>query len=646
LNKLRQILLLRQVAILGYVAVEDEGTGAFRNRAELQLRTRRDGKIFSAELLPLHGEDKVGSDLDEGTLKELHHGSRLVALLNQARNARDFTLLSSHAIMSKLLPPASPLLWRLPRAPSDPFDPPPVNVNPGDPPKGGVGASPQQGPFPPVMLVAAPEDLVMASVRGVDDRIKYVAGQGKLHTAVEIALHNRHVIAPQRFQDLVTAYLDDLLAKKDFNRAAQECPRLIGTDPVAWEAWIYRFARLRQLGCLAPLIPTQDPRLRSSIYEMVLEHFLDEDPRLFLSAIRAWGKPNQPPRGRKGGAKAEAGAGAQGGEGAAEGEGHLYRLKEVKDRVRGVLAVRTDPVLLEAQAHLHVYDGDFENALICYWELLRVSSGSSPRGGEAMTLTQTRMRDYSPVFQLIEEHSLFAAVEDKVMNLVRMNRDMARDLLVRYLDRLPVGPVVRQLQGDRRLLLWYLDALFKHAPEQYNAPEYERFHVLQLALYAEAAPPFRPVRSDEADCEDYRSDLLSFLMWSNYITLEGALAECQKRSPPLYNEMVYILGRMANNKDALTILLERVGSVQRAIKFVEANDKSLWQDLIDFSLRTPAFLTGLLRHAGQYNVDLALQLISEIPLGMRIRGLKEKLLAIIASYDYDVRMHQGAMEVR
>ena len=138
--------------------------------------------------------------------------------------------------------------------------------------------------------------------------------------------------------------------------------------------------------------------------------------------------------------------------------------------------------------------------------------------------------------------------------------------MVRYVDRLHVESVVRQLQGkaERPLLLWYLHTLFRRLPEQYNAPEYKDFHVLQVELYAGAAPAFQPVDADEENGDGpYESDLLSFLMWSNHVRLETALAECQKRTPPLYDEMVYILGRIGHTQEALNILLEKIGSVSR-----------------------------------------------------------------------------------
>ena len=74
----------------------------------------------------------------------------------------------------------------------------------------------------------------------------------------------------------------------------------------------------------------------------------------------------------------------------------------------------------------------------------------------------------------------------------------------------------------------------------------------------------------------------------------------------------------------------------RAIEFVEAHDKDLWYRLIEHSLKNEAFLSGLLDHAGVYDVDLA-RLVAEIPKGMHIPGLRDKVVKIISDYHFQAR---------
>ena len=78
------------------------------------------------------------------------------------------------------------------------------------------------------------------------------------------------------------------MAKKDFQQAAEECPRLLDGDPTAWERWIYGFARRRRLSAVVPYVPIKNPRLPAPVYEVVLEHLLLTEPRLFLQTLRRY----------------------------------------------------------------------------------------------------------------------------------------------------------------------------------------------------------------------------------------------------------------------------------------------------------------------------------------------------------------------
>jgi hypothetical protein len=140
------------------------------------------------------------------------------------------------------------------------------------------------------------------------------------------------------------------------------------------------------------------------------------------------------------------------------------------------------------------------------------------------------------------------------------------------------------------LLYRYLHTLFTRIPEQYNTqPEYAEYHTMQIPLYAQFAPAFK--RSENREIKSFHerlhennsnpnpnqnsnlnsnlnsnmsslpqnppssssssqrqqvvdSDFLLFLKKSNFAPLELALKECEKRKPPLYLEMIFILGKI------------------------------------------------------------------------------------------------------
>lgn len=59
--------------------------------------------------------------------------------------------------------------------------------------------------------------------------------------------------------------------------------------------------------------------------------------------------------------------------------------------------------------------------------------------------------------------------------------------------------------------------------------------------------------------------------------------------------MVYLLGRMGNTREALSIIIHNLKNIQMAIEFCKENDDAdLWNDLINQSLDQPQIMTKLL----------------------------------------------------
>lgn len=115
--------------------------------------------------------------------------------------------------------------------------------------------------------MAAPEDLVVARVRDVEDVIGWEIRRGHFHAAIDLAVQSKQTLSPQKvsssssssqssvvdslkacvtvrcmvgcmcvqFKDLVTEYLEHLMSKGEYQQAAAECPRLLGDDVEQWE---------------------------------------------------------------------------------------------------------------------------------------------------------------------------------------------------------------------------------------------------------------------------------------------------------------------------------------------------------------------------------------------------------------------------
>ncbi|KAG6882226.1 hypothetical protein C0992_012445, partial [Termitomyces sp. T32_za158] len=108
--------------------------------------------------------------------------------------------------------------------------------------------------------------------------------------------------------------------------------------------------------------------------------------------------------------------------------------------------------------------------------------------------------------------------------------------------------------------------------------------------------------------------------------------------------MVFLLGRMGNNKKALMLIIERLGDVHRAIEFAkEQGDDDLWEDLLKYSETRPIFIRGLLENVG---VEISpIRLIRRIKNGLEIPGLKEALIKILQDFHLQISLLEGCQAI-
>mmetsp|Transcript_83968 Transcript_83968/g.163216 ORF Transcript_83968/g.163216 Transcript_83968/m.163216 type:complete len:892 (-) Transcript_83968:12-2687(-) len=481
----------------------------------------------------------------------------------------------------------------------------------------------------PTMFVVVPTEVLVVKVRTLDDQITSALQDHRFRDALDIARKNEPALRKNRMPDLAQQFLEDLLHHEKFEEAARECPALFNQDAHAWEFWILRFMKCGQLECLIGHIPTSSPRLENAVYDLVLENLLVRNNSAFLKTIKLWSF-----------------------QGRSESSG-LFSLNSTMKRIQlHIVQHGPNADLVEAQAYLFTVARRFEDALSCFLQLDGLENNNS-----------------AALFALIEEHGLYAHVRNEIPKLVNLSKDLTGDLLVKAADEIPIEYVVRQLEDKPGLLLWYLHTLLTKKLESYNAPQHAALHARHAQLYADCGgdygdPSSVDTSSVAADvammkplvCE---SAMIRFLLWSRHANsspdfLQGAYEACSQRNPPLWNEMVFILGETQQSQEALRLILTEIGDVHRAIQFIEkekdsALAKDLWDDLIKFSLENKAFLTGMLDYAGLYSVELPSRLIREIPAKVDIPELRRKLICIIEEYRFQRSVHVStalSMETR
>ncbi|KAB1227360.1 hypothetical protein CJ030_MR1G005938 [Morella rubra] len=426
----------------------------------------------------------------------------------------------------------------------------------------------------PLYYIVSPKDVVIAKPRDAEDHITWLLQHGwheKALAAVEAGQGRSELL-----DEVGSRYLDHLIVERKYAEAASLCPKLLRGSGSAWERWVFHFAHLRQLPVLVPYIPTDNPRLRDTAYEVALVALATNPSfhELLLSTIRSWPRV-------------------------------IYSALPVISAIEPQLntSSMTD-VLKEALAQLYIIDGQHEKAFSIYADLM-----------------------HPEVFDFIDKYNLHDAIREKVVQLMMIDCKRVVPLLIQHRDFVTPSEVVPQLLNasnkcDHRYFLHqYLHSLFEVNPHAGRD-----FHDMQVELYAEYDPKM----------------LLPFLRSSQHYMLEKAYEICVKRD--LLREQVFILGRMGNAKQALAVIIDKLGDIEEAVEFVTIqHDDDLWEELIKQCLHKPEMVGVLLEHTVG-NLD-PLYIVNMVPDGLEIPRLRDRLVKIITDYRTETSLRHGCNDI-
>ncbi|XP_031486112.1 vacuolar protein sorting-associated protein 41 homolog [Nymphaea colorata] len=288
----------------------------------------------------------------------------------------------------------------------------------------------------PLYYIVSPKDVVIAKPRDAEDHISWLLQRGwheKALAAVEAGQGRTELL-----DEVGATYLDHLILERKYAEAASLCPKLLRGSTSSWERWVFHFAHLRQLPVLVPYIPTSNPQLRDTAYEVALVS-LATNPSFhkeLLSTVKSW-------------------------------PSNIYSAMPVISAIEPQLkSPSVTETLKEALAELYVVDKKYEKALGLYAELKKPE-----------------------IFEFIKRHNLQDAVHDKVVYLMELDAKRSVTLFIQRRATISPFEVMSQLMDSknkadyRYFIHLYLHSLFEVDP---NAGK--DFHDLQVELYAEYEP--------------------------------------------------------------------------------------------------------------------------------------------------------------
>lgn len=266
---------------------------------------------------------------------------------------------------------------------------------------------------------------------------------------------------------------------------------------------------------------------------------------------------------------------------------NLYNTQAVINVIHENYDNKDKNILLEALAILYTHEQAYDKALTMYLKL-----------------------QHEDVFKLIKKHNLYNAIRTMIVELIKLDNDKAISMLLER-NKIPPEDVVAELENHETFLFKFLDALDK-------VDSSGKFDRTLINLYAKYD----------------RDAMLPFLKRSRSYPLTEAYELCKNNL--FYPEMVYLLDRMGNSTEALTIIMNKLENWKMAIDFCrEQNDQELWEYLVNESVDKPEIITKLLDGVAGFMINPEM-LINRIQIDQKIPGLKDALIKMLTGFNLQV----------
>ncbi|GAB7351365.1 hypothetical protein MBLNU459_g2048t1 [Dothideomycetes sp. NU459] len=422
-------------------------------------------------------------------------------------------------------------------------------------------------------------------------------------------------------------WLQQLVAKEDWATAGKVAGKVLGTSS-RWEYWVMAFAQAGRFDEITPFIPSTDikPALPSFVYEVVLGHYIGHDRPRFSELLDKW-------------------------------DPELFDINSVRTAIEDKLqsgdvsetTVEDDEqgrdwrILLDGLAKLHLADGRPRDALRCH----------------------IRLQNADAAMALIRDYHLGDAISDDIPGLLmlRVSKDQMKTASIEDLEEASsevvhllvdeaytgvVRPdtVVSQLVHEdatyRPFLFFYFRCLWQ-GPSAKDQDIVSRADRLKYSQQTEEGRLSIDNYGDLAVSlfADYDRDLLmDFLRSSDSYTYEQASHICEEKH--YIPELVYLLSKTGQTKNALFLIIRELEDVSQAISFTKENP-DLWDDLLDYSMSKPNFIRALLEEVGTSINPITL--VRRIPNGLEIEGLREGIGKMIREYEIQHSISDGVAKV-
>lgn len=462
----------------------------------------------------------------------------------------------------------------------------------------------------PKYYIISAKDGVIAEEFQISDCLAWYLDRKNYLQAWEIS---QHLVTPTKRLSYGILYVDLLIEEDNWEEAATFLQRLlvIKRDPNEiksitqistesneedldkeildyWETWSTIFINSNHVQELTNIIPNVTGLLPTSIYDTILRFWLKKDASRFKTLIELW-------------------------------DPLLYNISDIASELE-----------LEAKEN-----ETLERSLVTLYDKSHNPSKAVPH--------LIHLRGPNIIGYLSTNHILVPFVSELPV-MIDLMFDKGD------LKTLPVSKIEKRLQGVISILV---DHRLEIPAKQIVNLFYESGLSFVSFFYLEKLADIDNFLVQGFGNErvklyaDYkREKLLPYLTKNDDYDIDTAITICETND--YTKELVYLLGKIGENKQALTLVINKLEDPVMAIEFAKhQNDKETWDILLDQSMSKPKFIKALIESSDESSNAFydPITILQRMPQDFKIEGLNESVIEFSKNNDLNMLLNQIILKI-
>ncbi|QLL34949.1 hypothetical protein HG536_0H03240 [Torulaspora globosa] len=436
--------------------------------------------------------------------------------------------------------------------------------------------------LPEYFLISA-KDSIRIQVFSLNDHYNWYLTKGNYLKAWEIG---KYAVSPDERLTTGFKYVYQLLDDEQWECAVSFITSLIASNAKEGQQMDRLLEESRKVfmifidngkvDSLTECIPTE-PRLDKSIYDAILNYYLEERKlEKFMNCIHKWPL-------------------------------NVYSFQGLQDR-------------LEEKIEKHdTFENIYRDAIIHMYLIQKLYVKAVPH--------MIKRKDIR-VLDILLTHNLASQITLSILDLVLLPYDDS----IKSLNKLSITDAQKIFQKPINLLVSNRHSFqtSKVVDTLSNPKELGLILFLYLSRLSVIDPDLTAKYENDLIglyAEFQKGQLLEFLKRRSNYDLEKAIEFCSNRHG-FHNELIYLWGKIGENKKALSLIIDELNDPNLAIEFVKNwGDADLWVFMVSYSMDKPKFIKALLDSPDQFGKTY-LEVIRAMPPDLHVSGLKSTVVRI------------------